>query len=151
MGMICRHSTGCRAHSHSLSSRSTCTQMDSKKLEPGSRSLYAGSPSLFDLGFEDGHVKTPWPLLHAEARITTSTAAVSSRVLTSNMLCYITSTMTAIVNITSTIAISFTITIPVAFAFAIATAITITIPITITVTIPACLSLPPKGLPMPQT
>ena len=39
------------------------TLLDSKKLEHGCRMMYAGVPSFFGLGLEDGPVPTFWPLL----------------------------------------------------------------------------------------
>ena len=38
-----------------------CTE-DSRKLEQGCRTIYAGVPSSFALGFEDDHVPTFWLL-----------------------------------------------------------------------------------------
>ena len=37
--------------------------VDSKQLEHGCRMVYAGFPSFFGLGLEEGHVPTLWPLL----------------------------------------------------------------------------------------
>ena len=39
------------------------TTVDSNKLEHGCRLIYAGIPSLFGLGLQDGHVPTFWLLL----------------------------------------------------------------------------------------
>ena len=38
--------------------------VDSQKLEHGCRMIYAGVPSFFGLGLEDGHVPTFWLLLY---------------------------------------------------------------------------------------
>ena len=38
--------------------------VDSKMLEHGCRVIYAGFPSFFGLGLEDGHVPTFWLLLY---------------------------------------------------------------------------------------
>ena len=55
----CSGSTACKAGFPSC--RST---VGSDKLEYGCRRIYAGSPFVFGLGLEDGHVPTLWLLLY---------------------------------------------------------------------------------------